>query len=224
MKYILILTSLICALNANAQEDLGQLYEKAYFLETAKGQPEEALILYNQVINSEATEDNRQVIIQSLERMVQLHKCAANKTLQDKMDNFDANPSILEHIIGTFGEPSSYVYDNRVYAKDDLPSTYTMSYPGNFFIEVSFNQITTLSFEEPNYCINDIKVGSSLKDVVAAYPPKETIISDSPTLEPGILYLNKGDSGHGLYTPVKGVTLIIGKDAVHRIQIHPWLK
>ena len=52
--------------------DLSQLYEKAYFLETAKGDTEEALEIYRQIVSSDATDENQSIIIQSLERMLAL--------------------------------------------------------------------------------------------------------------------------------------------------------
>ncbi len=63
---------LLIAFSASAQ-DLQQLYEKAYFLETAKGQTDEALVIYRQIAATEVTDDNRKAIIDTLNRMLKIY-------------------------------------------------------------------------------------------------------------------------------------------------------
>ncbi len=108
MKITLTALILIVAANSFA-EDLSLLYEKAYFLETAKGQTEEALEIYEKIVATSAPGENRQTIIQSLERMLVLHKCQRDQTLQSKVDNFEIHPDIVDHVIDTFGKPSTYL-------------------------------------------------------------------------------------------------------------------
>ena len=49
--------------------DLSQAYEKAYFLETAKGQTEEALEIYRKIAAIPATDENRESILLALSRL-----------------------------------------------------------------------------------------------------------------------------------------------------------
>jgi hypothetical protein len=226
----LITALLLIAVSVSAQ-DFEQLYEKAYFLETAKGQTEEALDLYKQIVNSKATDDNRQTIIHSLERMLAIQKRDGNKTLQDKVDHFEIDPDILGHIIDTFGEPDAYIHSNKVCQKDNLPQSYAMSYPGDgLTINVSLGRITELSFEKPNYCTHGIKVGSTLEDVVAAFPPQETVTEPSNSqnkTEPGVLYMNYGVPGTGSYATGKGIRLFIVKNRVFGLYLQnppKWIK
>ncbi|RKX37240.1 MAG: hypothetical protein DRP64_17505 [Verrucomicrobia bacterium] len=66
----IILTALVfCFGPATFADDLAQLYEKAYFLETAKGQSREALVIYRQIAATEPTDENRSVIAKALDRL-----------------------------------------------------------------------------------------------------------------------------------------------------------
>ncbi len=59
-----ILAAQLCAAN-----ELQQKYEKAYYLETAKGQIEEALVIYRKIASIEATDENRESILLALARL-----------------------------------------------------------------------------------------------------------------------------------------------------------
>ena len=65
---IVLFTALLC--NAN---NLQQQYEKAYFLETAKGQTEEALKIYRKIAATEATDENRETILLALSKLQQYY-------------------------------------------------------------------------------------------------------------------------------------------------------
>jgi hypothetical protein len=67
---LLLITSIAFA------DDLSQLYEKAYFLETAKGQTEEALTIYRQIAATEATDENHAVVTKTLKRMLAIYDMA----------------------------------------------------------------------------------------------------------------------------------------------------
>lgn len=192
MKTVVISLLLAIATNTLADDDLSQLYEKAYFLETAKGQTEEALEIYKQIVSSDATDENRSIIIQSLERMLELHKRSRNKTLQDKVDNFDLSPSIEDHVIAMFGNPEAYLGSSKTYSKTNLPSMFSMSYPGDFSVAIMSERIHELRFRQPNYAIDGIRVGTPLEEVLAKYPPKKIVAKNEPKAamqtEKGTLY------------------------------------
>jgi hypothetical protein len=67
-KWLTLLTAL-CIGSAAFAEDLSQAYEKAYFLETAKGQTEEALKIYREIAAAEPTDENRAVVVKALQRL-----------------------------------------------------------------------------------------------------------------------------------------------------------
>ena len=67
---------LLCICTASFADDLSQLYEKAYFLETAKGQTEEALEIYRGIAATKATDENRTVITKTLKRMLEIYTLA----------------------------------------------------------------------------------------------------------------------------------------------------
>ncbi|RKX37241.1 MAG: hypothetical protein DRP64_17510 [Verrucomicrobia bacterium] len=72
MKCCVLILALILAV-ASLGDDLSQLYEKAYFLETAKGQTEEALTIYREIAATEATAENKVTIRKTLTRMQLLY-------------------------------------------------------------------------------------------------------------------------------------------------------
>nr|MDA3833812.1 hypothetical protein [Spirochaetales bacterium] len=55
-------------------EELDQLYEQAFFLETAKGQRQDALRLYRQIINTKASNGTHPVIAKTLRRMLVIYE------------------------------------------------------------------------------------------------------------------------------------------------------
>ena len=73
MKKTIALILIACT-TASFAEDLSQLYEKAYYLETAKGQPAQALEIYRRIAVTKATKKNREVLVKTLERMLALYK------------------------------------------------------------------------------------------------------------------------------------------------------
>jgi tetratricopeptide (TPR) repeat protein len=86
MKKALIL--LLLAVSASFAEDLSLLYEKAYFLETAKGQTEEALEIYRQIAAIEATSENHEIVSKTLARMLQIY-AALNRTESTREDRLE---------------------------------------------------------------------------------------------------------------------------------------
>ncbi|VGO15938.1 hypothetical protein PDESU_04527 [Pontiella desulfatans] len=203
-------------------DDLSQLYEKAYFLETAKGQTQEALEVYKTIIATNATDGNRQILIQSLQRMLTLHKKQRDKTLQEKVDNFTILPSTLDRIVDTFGEPDSYVGSEKVFTRENLPETgYTMTYANGFSIRISMGKITELGFLEPNFSIRGISIGSTLEEVVAAFPPDEIRDqAESPHVEKGILFTNIYKNGAHSYPTKYGVRFFFTQGKVYGLYLN----
>lgn len=59
-------------------EELDQLYEKAYFLETAKGQTKEAFETYRKIIATKATYGTSPIIVKALEQMLAYYSAPEN--------------------------------------------------------------------------------------------------------------------------------------------------
>ncbi len=99
-----ILAAQLCTAN-----ELQQKYEKAYYLETAKGQTEEALALYKQIAVKEVTDENRETVIRALNRLqniyvIQRLPTGTNEELFNKasrlrkLDHHDQAAGILEKL------------------------------------------------------------------------------------------------------------------------------
>ena len=86
MKKTLIALLMITTTAALA-DNLTQLYEKAYFLETAKGQTEQALEIYREIAATKATDENQETICRALGRMQSLYGNTERSPLQDIVDN-----------------------------------------------------------------------------------------------------------------------------------------
>lgn len=77
MKTGMLLIAGLLAAQLCAANELQQQYEKAYYLETAKGQAKQAIALYKVISEAEPTEENRPAIKQSLMRL--LHMATVRK-------------------------------------------------------------------------------------------------------------------------------------------------
>jgi len=71
MKILLIT---LCAVSASWAADTAQVYQKARFLDEAKGKTGEAVGLYRQVAAAEVTDKNRAVVIKSLTRLLEIYQ------------------------------------------------------------------------------------------------------------------------------------------------------
>ncbi|VGO15939.1 hypothetical protein PDESU_04528 [Pontiella desulfatans] len=81
MKTTIIAATLLLASIASAN-DLSQLYEKAYFLETAKGEREASLKIYREIAATPATDRNQETIIKTLRRMLVLYEASTGEDMQ----------------------------------------------------------------------------------------------------------------------------------------------
>ena len=72
MKTGILLIAGILAAGLCAASELQQQYEKAYYLETAKGQAKQAAAIYKEISEAEATDENKEAIKQSLLRLLHL--------------------------------------------------------------------------------------------------------------------------------------------------------
>lgn len=128
MKTSLAFLMLIIAATAAAQ-DLTQLYEKAYFLETAKGQTEEALDIYRQIATTKATDENRTVILKALNRLQYQYNFPKSIEFETGGSSFQIGDSIeIENVLGSteeFQVGNTYLVKGRY--KLDSRDTATIS-------------------------------------------------------------------------------------------------
>ena len=201
-------------------DDLSQRYENAYFLETAKGQTKEALDIYRKIAMTEPNGENRQVIIQSLERMLVLHKRQCERTLQEKVDHFEMHPHVLDRVIETFGKPESYIGHNTVYTEGNIPgnASFSMVYPQGFTIRISTGKIFEFGFEKPIYSARGITIGSPREDVMEAFPPERALTNAVNRVEAGVAYTDS--TGSISYKTKDGVRFTICQDKVFSLSIY----
>lgn len=200
--------------------ELQQKFEEAYYLETAKAQTQEALAIYSQIVQSEVTDETRPVIIQSLERMLVLHKRQRDQTFQAKMANFDWYPDNRSRIVDVFGEPESYLWINKVYTKETLPGAYSMQYPNGLAVSMMSGKISNFSLKNPTYTFKGLTVGCDLEDVLAVFPPVRIADGERKVHsgETGVLYKNYTDTeGAHTYRTPEGVRFHFAKDKLYSI-------
>jgi len=216
LKKPLIVTILLIAGSVLA-DDLSQSYEKAYFLETAKGQKEEALEIYRKIAAEKPTEDNKETIRRALERMQVLYGNHKPSPLQGLVDNFDMSKGTLNKIVRIFGEPDGYYLGKEKLKKNSLPDYFCMKYKDGFQVWMEHGMIKEFRFEdEPLYTIAGITTGTSLERVLSILGrPRKIIENRECGYEERILYKNnKGrPRGHAYYAD-KGLRMFFMGDKV----------
>ncbi|MCF7817739.1 MAG: hypothetical protein K9M54_07640 [Kiritimatiellales bacterium] len=195
--------------------ELAQLYEKAYFLETAKGQPDAALEIYRQIAASKATDETRGTILKSMERMQVLYRGQSQGSLQEKVNGFNMEAGKINEVLGTFGEPEGYFFGQKELKKNNLPDYYAMTYPDGFSIWMHGDKIEEFRFEDkPLYTIGGITTGIPLGQVMDIMgKPKRTVAGRECTFEENVLYRNSNGwpDGHAYYS-AKGLRLFFMHD------------
>ncbi len=222
MRTFTLCAFIALCISSTFAEDLSQLYEKAYFLETAKGQTEEALEIYRQIASTKVTDENRLTILNTLDRMQQLYRPAATGTLQGKVDGFDMKRGNLESVLRTFGEPKNYVYGNETFTKSNLPNVYVMIYPEQFTILMKEDRIEEFRFEGSKaYEVHGIRNGISLKEALGILgKPRQTVRTDKIDWEEDTLYLTTGGKWKGQsYIAKKGLRLFFKQDILFALYV-----
>ncbi|RKX43082.1 MAG: hypothetical protein DRP64_08730, partial [Verrucomicrobia bacterium] len=97
-------------------EELDQLYEKAYFLETAKGQTKEAFETYRKIIATKATYGTSPIIVKALEQMLDYYSDPIHNPLKR---NVQIAKTYLEFCRETKDSPGIYaLHDALTYQKN----------------------------------------------------------------------------------------------------------
>lgn len=220
---------LIAAATTSFANDLSQVYEKAYFLETAKGQTAEAIQLYNHIVTAAEADEQPQPVIHSLERLLLLRRRQQTRTVQQKVEIFNYRPFPLrDHIINTFGIPERYASGDREYEADEIPGTgYKMYYPEGFSVQVSGAALHSISFDKPVYSVKGLTIGSDAEEVLRTLPPEKTLDYYSRQgngFELGTLYTNMvKTSDIKIYYTSGGISFFLANGKVSNMTINYYL-
>jgi hypothetical protein len=169
MAALLILPTLTQA------QDVFMMMEKATFLETAKGRPEEAMKIHQQIAATPPTEETRATILRALDATLkhQQEKLREESSFQQKMDRFIMHPKPERHVIDLFGTPER----NDPYYKSAILNKRELVYEQGLTIRVD-GYSTSITFNKPIHSVCGIGVGNTEKELTATFPPKETRIYD----------------------------------------------
>jgi hypothetical protein len=209
MKKTLIAVLLSAAASAFAAT-IEELYEKAYFLETARGQTEPALEIYRKIAATKPTDETREVTLKALDRLQTSYRTQCARTFRQVVDDFDMKNGDIDDLVEAFGEPERYIFKNEVYTKDNLPMYYAMVYNKDFCVWMKGKQAVEFRFEgSPVYEIGGISIGTRLSEVLDILgSPSETLDGEECTYAEGILYKNSpGRPKTHAYYSAKGLRL-----------------
>jgi serine protease AprX len=121
-----------------------------------------------------------------------------------KLAKLDIDTATLNDVIRIFGEPEKYVWGNKTFTKNNLPSTYIAVYPNGFSVVISGGGVSELRQTQPGYIfLGKLQVSSSLDEVLEVVgQPKETVVGQPNKFEEGILYKDiNGRKGYCYYKP-----------------------
>lgn len=130
-------------------------------------------------------------------------------------------------ILEALGEPQVYIWEGKIYTKDNLPDTYLMYYVNNKInIMISNGVVTVIRIENfhsfPGY--EGVKIGDTIDKVIETWgEPKKTITDSTILWKPGVLYLNckdaMGDAHSHYEVPKKKARLFFFNNRVSAIYI-----
>ncbi len=107
-----------------------------------------------------------------------------------------------EELLGFLGEPKKYLWENKAYKSDQLPSMYLAVYRDDFHVLVSNGKVVELRFISPKYQLRGkLRCGSGLKEVLELLgKPKEVVIGQKCDYRNGVLYQDiDGKKGYCYY-------------------------
>jgi hypothetical protein len=220
MKFTIPLTFLLtCACASGAT--LAQRYEAAYRLETENQKPDEAAAIYRELVATDTTGEDRLAIIQAAKRLIALYQQEAPQTMEEKIEALMNAPTIVDHVVETFGEPLAYTGRDEVYDKDGLPYIFSMDYPHGFSVHIFGGKISTLNFgfTEPTYIIHGLHIGSKKAEVFKIFPPDRIERDTGQKRTAGIVYTSRRGTESSNYGTTHGINFFFAKDWVFQMGI-----
>ncbi len=111
MKMGMVVVCLLAIAQVCAADDLQQRYEKAYYLETAKGQPTKAAEIYNSIIDEEVTDQNRETIKKSLLQLLHIAtKQKQTETIRECQEKLLANTNTSIQDLIDIADPGTTIH------------------------------------------------------------------------------------------------------------------
>lgn len=213
---------LLLASSTMAGESLLQAYETAYRLETEERQPDEAAKIYRKLVAAEATGEDRYAIAQAAKRLIAIYRREERQAMDEKIEALKAAPTIVDHVIETFGEPLAYTNRDIVYDNDNLPLIFNMDYPQKLsFSIMALNRITTinLGFGKSLCDFHGICIGSKKHTVLDVFPP-ERFEKKTRSHKPveGVFYAG-GSHSTSYYKTKYGISFFLADDFVFSMAI-----
>ncbi|MGA1869114.1 MAG: hypothetical protein ACMUJM_11290 [bacterium] len=176
LLFLSIITLLYsCPLQIVCAEDLPQLYEKAFLLETQEGQSDSAIEIYKNIICAKISDKNRGIIINSLRRMLTIYEETDNLIVLGKKVgpyNFDMNKNLVIKILG---KPDKIFYGKNSYTLHNMPSRCNLYY-GNIYFLITNDVVKRITVLDPKYRFdNGVRVGISEDKVKEAFGNNYTL-------------------------------------------------
>ena len=116
----------------------------------------------------------------------------AEADLNDQVGQLDFDTAGLDDVIGIFGEPVTYLWQDETYTRDNLPNTYIARYINDPDIMISSDNVSEVRFYVVGTGVlfhDCIMVGSSLDDVLMFLgAPTSTVVGQPCDYVDGVLY------------------------------------
>ena len=142
-----------------------------------------------------------------------------------KVAKLNFRTATLDHVIQIFGKPLEYTWENQTLTKDNLPTTYLLSYPNGFSVLINDGRISELQHTQPGYIWQGkLQVGDSLEKALEVIgQPKQTVAGQAkPELfEDCILYKDiNSKQGNCCYShKIKGVRLLFTNNRISALYV-----
>ncbi len=134
-----------------------------------------------------------------------------------KIAQLQLGVSTRQDAIRIFGKPTQYLWKDKTFQEDNLPSTYVAVFPNAPYIVFGGDVIDEIRFEEQDFGYafrGKIRIGSSLDDVLAVLAkPRETVVGEPFGWKDGVLYKDgEGEKGYCYYLSAQDHVRMFFKD------------
>ncbi len=132
------------------------------------------------------------------------------KDLTPVVESIAIDTATQEDVIRAFGTPRKFSMGQRRLDPNNLPDSYTISFPDDVDVWMVNGRVRSMGFCSPNYTFRGtIRVGSTLDEVIAALGQPSEVVTGQPTQTPegqvvkrksGVLYRDlNGRKGTAFY-------------------------
>jgi len=144
---------------------------------------------------------------------------ATTNTLDDldaKIAQLSKKGTTVKEVLRVLGEPESYRWGDKVFARTNLPATYLLEYPKGVSVGVTAGRVWELRCDRTGTGFTwrgKLRLGSSLEEVLAVLgAPAETVTGEKLAFKPRVLYKDwDGKKGYCYYSrPEQNIRLFFG--------------